>query len=151
MIAGKSARVLVAALLLGCVAHAEDAKPDAPTINVEIIKLRNNKGVVQVTLYDKEDDFLKDDSKTAITVRVDIEDQKAVCEFTGIKPGKYAIALMHDEDKNGEMKTNFIGLPKEGIGMSRNAKPRFGPPKWKDAVFTVGEEDVSLEISMLYL
>ncbi len=151
MSAGNTTRILATILITSCIAYAQDTKPEGATIIVEISKFRNSKGVVQVTLYDKEADFLKEDSKTAITIRVEIEDKKAACEFVGVKPGKYAVALMHDEDKNGEMKTNFIGLPKEGIGMSRNAKPRFGPPKWKDAVFTVGDEDVPLEISMMYL
>lgn len=168
-------RVLATVLLLGSIACAPGASTEtrtessaeaAPaaiaestaeasqetfTITVEVIEFRNSEGVVQMTLYDKEDDFLSEDSPTARMERVAIESEKATVEFVGVKPGKYAIALMHDEDEDGEMKKSLIGIPKEGIGMSNNAKPKFGPPKWKDAVFDVGAEDVSLEISMMYL
>jgi uncharacterized protein (DUF2141 family) len=128
-----------------------EASTDAATITVNITKLRNSDGMVQITLYDNEDEYLTTDSETARIVRVDIEDDKATCVFAGVKPGKYAVALMHDEDNDGEMKKSLIGIPKEGIGMSNNAKLTFGPPKWEDAVFDVGDEDVSLEIALMYI
>jgi uncharacterized protein (DUF2141 family) len=33
-----------------------------------------------------------------------------------IKPGKYAIAVIHDENCNGKLDTNMFGIPKEGYG-----------------------------------
>jgi len=128
-----------------------DESPGGITITVDVTKLRSSDGMVQVTLYDKADEFLMEDSKTARIVRVGIEDKKSTCEFAGVEPGKYAVALMHDEDNDGEMKKSLIGLPKEGIGMSNNGKLKFGPPKWEDSVFDVGEEDVSIEITLLYM
>ena len=58
--------------------------------------------------------------------------------------------LMHDEDEDSKMTRNALGMPKEGMGTSRNAKMRFGPPKWEDVVFTVGRDDIALEIEMKY-
>ncbi len=174
-------RALTLLLLVGCIACAPDASPDATTdadieakpdpvavaetepvtepataagtvsITVEIFEFRNSAGMAQLTLYDKEDEFLSEDSKTSRVQRVEIESEKATCVFEGVAPGQYAIGMMHDEDGDGEMKKNLIGIPKEGIGMSNNAKPKFGPPKWKDAVFTVGTEDVTLAISLMYM
>ena len=46
------------------------------------------------------------------------------------------------------MKTNFIGIPKEPTGVSRDAKGKFGPPKYKDAVVTIGDEAITLPISL---
>jgi uncharacterized protein (DUF2141 family) len=37
-------------------------------------------------------------------------------EFSDIKPGKYAIAVIHDENCNGKLDTNMFGIPKEGYG-----------------------------------
>jgi uncharacterized protein (DUF2141 family) len=36
--------------------------------------------------------------------------------FSDIKPGNYAIAVIHDENRNGELDTNMFGIPKEGYG-----------------------------------
>lgn len=49
--------------------------------------------------------------------------------------GEYAIQVYHDLDSNDEMKTNWIGIPKEPVGTSNNAKGSMGPPKYKDAKF----------------
>ncbi len=38
--------------------------------------------------------------------------------FAGIAPGRYAVTAQHDEDGDGKLKTNFIGMPKEGVGIS---------------------------------
>jgi hypothetical protein len=39
----------------------------------------------------------------------------------------------HNDNK--KLDTNWIGIPSEGTCTSNNAKGRFGPPKWKDALF----------------
>ena len=49
-------------------------------------------------------------------------------EMKGLEPGKYAIAVIHDEDSDAAMKTNMIGLPKEGVGVTGGmgySKPKF--------------------------
>jgi len=42
---------------------------------------------------------------------------------------------MHDLNGNGELDTNFVGLPQEPYGFSNNATANFGPPKWNDIRF----------------
>ncbi|GMI49929.1 hypothetical protein ScalyP_jg3129 [Parmales sp. scaly parma] len=55
-----------------------------------------------------------------------------------IPPGEYGVMLIDDENHNGELDTNFIGLPTEGVGASRGAAGGpFGGPKWDDAKFTI--------------
>jgi uncharacterized protein (DUF2141 family) len=56
-----------------------------------------------------------------------------------IAPGEYAVAVFADVNGNGALDSNFIGIPKEPVGMSRDAKGKFGPPKFADAAFKVGE------------
>ena len=45
-----------------------------------------------------------------------------MCRFFRAPKGLYAIAALHDEDGDGEMDKNFIGLPVEGYACSRNAQ-----------------------------
>ena len=52
-----------------------------------------------------------------------------------ITPASYAIAVVDDADNDGKMKTGFMGIPTEKVGFSNNARGRFGPPKFDDAVF----------------
>jgi uncharacterized protein (DUF2141 family) len=39
-------------------------------------------------------------------------------------------------------------MPKEPIALSNNAVAKFGPPKYADAVFTLGAEPMIQRISM---
>jgi uncharacterized protein (DUF2141 family) len=52
-----------------------------------------------------------------------------------VPPGTFAAQAFHDENDNGETDRGLFGIPKEGIGFSRNARIRLGPPKWRDAAF----------------
>ena len=45
------------------------------------------------------------------------------------------------------MDTNFLGIPKEPIACSNNAKGSFGPPKFKDAKFAIAEEETHIKIN----
>lgn len=56
-----------------------------------------------------------------------------------LSPGDYAVAVFADVNANGKLDSNFIDKPKEPVGISRDAKGRFGPPKFADAVFKVGD------------
>ena len=50
--------------------------------------------------------------------------------------GTYAVAIMHDMDKDFKMDTNFFGIPDEDLGVSNNVKGGpLGGPKWKVAKF----------------
>lgn len=59
--------------------------------------------------------------------------------ISGIPAGEYAVAVYADLNGNGELDSNFIGIPREPVGISNNAKGRFGPPKFADAAFRVGD------------
>jgi uncharacterized protein (DUF2141 family) len=65
--------------------------------------------------------------------------------------GTYAISAFHDENNDKKVNSNFIGIPKEGIGVSNNAKGSFGPPKFDDAKFEFTQSDQSVGISLNYL
>jgi uncharacterized protein (DUF2141 family) len=45
------------------------------------------------------------------------------------------VAVWHDADGDGELDSNFLGLPREPVGASNNATGRFGPPSFDDAAF----------------
>ncbi|MFT4517814.1 MAG: hypothetical protein ACI9JM_000191 [Halioglobus sp.] len=54
-------------------------------------------------------------------------------------PGDYAATIFYDRNGSGKLDTNFIGVPKEPLALSNNAKAKFSPPKYSDAVFTPTE------------
>jgi len=56
-----------------------------------------------------------------------------------VPAGEYAVAVFADSNGNGKLDKNFFGIPKEPVGTSLDAKGRFGPPKFADAAFNMGE------------
>lgn len=77
-----------------------------------------------------------------------IVDHKVEFTFKGIPFGKYAIKCYHDENLNGKMDRNSMGIPIEAYGFSNNAVGNFGPAKYEDAVFTFNKDKQVVEIKL---
>lgn len=65
-----------------------------------------------------------------------------------VKPGEYSIAVFQDKNEDGQLNSNFMGIPREPWGMSNNAPARFGPPKWSDMRFEVRDTEVTQRIEL---
>jgi uncharacterized protein (DUF2141 family) len=63
-----------------------------------------------------------------------------------VAPGRYAVIAHHDRDDNGRVKTNWLGIPVEGVGVSRNATGRFGPPGFDDVAVDIGGDRMTFDI-----
>ncbi|ASK87254.1 DUF2141 domain-containing protein [Sphingorhabdus sp. SMR4y] len=143
------------ALLLGASASAGEAPaPSAPaisaSIDLAITGLRSDKGNVLVCLS-ANPKFFPDCSKDKQARKLKISAVKAgTVQIADVKPGTYAVALVHDENANGKMDLRLF-LPREGFGFSRNPKIGMGPPKFKSAQFTIGSDDAHYAVRMKYI
>jgi uncharacterized protein (DUF2141 family) len=104
-------------------------------IAVKVVDLRSNDGKVGLTLFNAEEGFPSTPENAIQKRYVDISNNTAEATFENVPEGKYAIAAYHDEDEDGEIETNWIGIPKEGTGSSNNPKSRMGPPRYEDCEF----------------
>jgi len=120
-------------------------------IHVEIGGLRSDKGQVVCDLHSSAEGFPKNGNKAVAHAKSPIANEHAVCEFPDIKAGTYAVAVFHDENSNGKLDTNFMGIPREGVGASNNAKGHFGPPKFDAAAFRFSGGRLELKITITYL
>lgn len=125
--------------------------PPVSIIHVEITGLRNDKGKLLCALYSSPEGFPKDSEKAIARVSSAIAQEQAVCNFPGVTPGTYAVSVFHDENSNGKLDTNFMGIPREGVGASNNARGHFGPPKFRDASFHFSGSRLDLKITIAYL
>ena len=129
----------------------QDQPPHGSLIHVEIDGLRNDKGQVLCALFSSAADFPKNSDKAIAHAKSRISEGHAVCEFPGVIPGRYAVSVFHDENSNGKMDTNFVGIPREGVGASKNARGHFGPPKFEDAAFRYPGGCLDLAVTIAYL
>jgi uncharacterized protein (DUF2141 family) len=106
------------------------------SIKVVVVGLHSNDGEVDCALFGGAGGFPDDSSKAGKTTKSKIEKGQAVCMFVDVAPGDYAVSVFHDENSNGKLDRNFMGMPKEGVGASNDAAGHFGPPKYDDARFS---------------
>jgi uncharacterized protein (DUF2141 family) len=133
-------------------ASFSQAEPlEGNVIHVEVDGLRNDKGQVFCSIYSSAEGFPKNRDKAVAQVSSQISNKQAVCDFSGITPGTYAISVFHDENSNRKLDTNFMGIPREGVGASNNAKGHLGPPKFDAASFHFMGKRLEMDITINYL
>lgn len=122
------------------------------TVTVTATELRNARGIVRACMTTDTEKFPRCRGVAgAYAATADAREGAVTFTFTGVKPGRYAIALLHDENGNGKADRVLGMMPKEGFGFSRDAKVRMGPPSFADAAIDIATEDRSLTIRMRYL
>ena len=119
-------------------------------VDVSITGFRNMKGQVLVCLTTNPKAFPDCRKDAASLKQVVATGSAAKVTFSGVAPGSYAIALVHDENSNGKLDAPLV-IPKEGFGFSRNPAVVFGPPSFKKAQFAVGSVDVAQSVKMKYM
>jgi uncharacterized protein (DUF2141 family) len=103
-------------------------------MSVEITGLKSSKGHMLVTIFDQSKGFPDDEKKAVTYAKVKPQMPSTKVEFKVEPNKKYAIAVLHDEDDNGEM-TYGLFMPKEAFGFSNNPKVVFKKPGFDDAAF----------------
>jgi uncharacterized protein (DUF2141 family) len=115
-------------------------------LEITVKNVGNDKGVLMVGLFNSEKTFTThpwkaDKSKAkAGVVRIIFHD---------VPSGEYAVSIFHDENENGLLDSNFMGIPKEGFGFSNDAMGTFGPPTFRKAKFTQAGSKV-ISVTMKY-
>ncbi|GAB5450662.1 MAG: DUF2141 domain-containing protein [Halioglobus sp.] len=143
---GVGGALVILLLLLIQPVLAEEA---SGILTVEIGGLVDASGSVFIAVYDNEDDWLGKNAaaRKEVVIEDSLSGEFVVTEMV-LPVGEYALTVFYDANGNGDLDTNFIGLPKEPIALSNNAKAKFGPPKYKDARFNLSLEPLIQRISM---
>ncbi len=129
----------------------EKLQPDETgTIVIELETLRNHNGAILVSLYADDNGFPDEWEKAFRSEIVPITAELREIRLEDIPYGTYGLAVVHDENENMKLDTNFLGIPREGYGFSNNARGRFGPPRFADVLFTLDSHTHRLNITLNY-
>ena len=135
----------------------------AGELRVTVEGIRSARGTVLIGLYDSpesfekavdaaagEQGFLVDPERFgAVALRANAAMKSAVV-FSNLGPGRYAAVAFHDENGNGRLDKNFLGVPAEPYGFSNNVQGFLGPPAFDDAAMALGDGDGAIRIALIY-
>lgn len=117
-------------------------------IVADMSNFKNDNGVCRACLFNNPASF-KGESGTPFKCEVvAVKNQMAQAVFN-VPAGTYALFVFHDANGNNKMDKNFIGIPKEGYGASKNKIPFASAPSYNDNKFLVEEKaTVRLQIRL---
>jgi uncharacterized protein (DUF2141 family) len=115
------------------------------TVNIENIE--NNKGDILIGLYDSLARFPR---KVSTGKVIKVTGKEMQVKFSDIKPGNYAVSVLHDENQNKDLDQGMLGKPKEGYGFSNNVMGVVGPPSFRKARFHIPDGKSSISITLKY-
>jgi uncharacterized protein (DUF2141 family) len=134
----------------------------ASELRITVQGIRSPHGTILIGLYDSlesfsraielsdKDGFLNDPNRfAAVALRANAAMKSAVV-LTNLDPGPYAIILFHDENGNGKLDKNALGVPTEPYGFSNNVQGFLGPPAFEKAVMLVTSSDKAVRIILIY-
>jgi len=122
------------------------------TITVIIKDIKTPKGQILMGIYKDDVSFDKEiPYKKVQAFKTKISNGRLEVEVK-LEPGKYGISLMDDENFNGKMDYNFIGIPKEGFGFSNYYHTGLSKPKMNSFEFEVPQTSTfKIEVPMRYM
>jgi uncharacterized protein (DUF2141 family) len=118
------------------------------TLTIKVTDIAKASGTVRLKLVNSKEGYAGsakafDAQERAITSKDDLS-----FTFKDLKAGTYAVMLMHDENNNGKLDSNILGIPKEGYGFSNNPHV-MRQPTFDETKFSVEAKDVSITIEVL--
>lgn len=120
----------------------------AADLKVTIDNIRNEKGVIRVSVFADNGAFYKDNDHAVANLTLPVSQAHSFV-VPRLNPGKYALAVIHDENENKQLDTGLFGIPKEGYCFSNSNS--IMPPSFKKASFDVTAPETSVSLKMRYL
>lgn len=129
-----------------------EALAAGPTLTIKVTGARNAKGRIGIALFQGEAGFPGDTSKALRVQQAEIDGKTLSAQVTlkDIPQGEYAVSVFHDENMNGKLDKNMLGIPKEGYGASNNPPQRMHASTFDEAKFTLGGAEQTVEIKLIY-
>jgi uncharacterized protein (DUF2141 family) len=128
-----------------------DQKDPVATLTVRITNLKNQDGQIGLSVFRVPTGWPEDWKQAERWAMVPIESNPQEIIISDLPVGRYAVSAFHDENSSGDIDKNFMGIPKEGYGVSNGAKAgMFGPPKFEEALINLDPTGTTIDIAIEY-
>lgn len=134
--------LLIASITLGFTSSDNATKG---SIIVELEALKSGKGVVEVSLYNSDQTFLKNNG-ALITKRQKVKPGQLTIVFNNLPFGSYAAVSYHDINENRQFDRNFVGIPKEPVAVSQLSKKKYSKPKFQEAKVDLHQSEMVVKM-----
>lgn len=118
------------------------ATGSAAELVVRVSGVESSTGEVGCALHADGSEFPTGNAR-AVQVWLPADPRGIACRFANLKPGFYAVSVSHDLNGNRRADTNFLGIPRESWGVSRNARPSMRAPTFDEAKVEVSAAGVT--------
>jgi len=135
--------VIAASLAFGLAGLAPLAQ--SGELTVSITNIRADKGTLLVSVVNSEAGW-NNQEKPVAAKKVAASGKEVVLKFD-LPAGSYAVQVMHDENDNGKLDTNFMGIPAEGYGFSNNPQV-LRRAYFSEAKFDVADKATSIVVNL---
>ena len=142
----RSYRRAAIGVALGLLVAAGPAR--AADLDLSVTNLRDGNGRVMIAVFNAAATFLKDDQQVAAAILP--ANGATVRVVLDLPPGRYAVSVFHDANRNGKLDTNLVGMPTEGYGFSRDARGTMGPPAFDAAAFDLPAGGIRQSLKLGY-
>lgn len=143
--------------LLGAILAAMPAQSAASSspkgscaLVITIDGFRDDKGVAGGTIFRSPDGWPEDNAKAYKLAGASINGNHAVLRFDNLLAGRYAIAVIHDENSNNKLDRNLLRIPKEGFGFANNPHVGLAAPSFDKAAIDVRCPQTAIRIHLIY-
>ena len=143
--------VLILIITIAFLSFTKQKKEDTFSLTIIVEHLKNSKGVVQFSLYNKDGSIPDEKYKKYYKKKIaKIDHNTSSITFKNLSKGRYAVNILHDENENGKIDKKFI-LPKEGIGFSNYESIGFSNrPNFSKASFELNS-NMEIHIKVIYM
>ncbi len=129
---------------------AQSKSASGGTLVVEVDGFRNSEGRARAGLFRSDEGFPLDVDDVDTKVEAPIKNKKATLKFTDVPHGTYSVVVYHDEDADGSLDKNWVGMPTEGAGVYKPVTSRLPPPDFEDCKFRFDKAKLGVKISLNY-
>ena len=118
----------------------------AADLDIKVTDVRAQQGSLRVAVIDSADGWADGGKPVAGTVGK-AQGPEQTFHFPDLPPGRYAVMVMHDQNDNGKLDSNFMGMPIEGYGFSNNPAV-MRKPTFDEAGFELGAVGSSITVQL---
>ena len=143
--------ILLLPILINFLFLASARADSNSNLTIDVAGIKNQSGKICATLFSESKGFPSDSKQSLQSECIEVKETPQKLIFKNLKPGTYAVALIHDANGDGILNSNSFRMPTEGFGFSKNPLVLTGPPKFNDAAVKVEGVNTDIQIKLQYL